>query len=293
MCCAEFEIRFSLPRRLTKQALRIRPWSATRREFPSMAVGYKSRLPAAAARAFDLGRGPIRATTCSIAVIFRSESKANRSVRFILPPQEKPNYSAQRASSAGTPWTGAGRFQYAGSIGPLPTNPDLQRQLLQLGSRLAQAFGLIGLFGVDAILAGNTAWPVEVNPRLPASAEILERSLGLNAIACHMDACQNGNIKISEIQSDFSPPNEGPRSHGKAILYAACDTIIDDRLLDRIREKKQRPRRSGDRRHPYARHSCPGGASLYSPFFAAGPNRQIVEQRLQSLAAEFLTAPAA
>src|SRR5205085_2528059 len=63
-------------------------------------------------------------------------------------------------------------FQYAGSIGPL----DCRREALEsLGQTLVDAFALRGIFGVDFLFDGDRIRPVEVNPRYPASLEILER----------------------------------------------------------------------------------------------------------------------
>lgn len=54
----------------------------------------------------------------------------------------------------------------------------LRRAFDEIGSILAAEFELAGLFGVDAIVAGDRVWPVEVNPRYTASAEIIERACG-------------------------------------------------------------------------------------------------------------------
>ena len=51
----------------------------------------------------------------------------------------------------------------------------------KLGTVLAQAFRLVGLFGVDGVLDAERFWPVEVNPRYTASVEVLEGATGLPA----------------------------------------------------------------------------------------------------------------
>ena len=54
---------------------------------------------------------------------------------------------------------------------------------------VSEQFELIGLFGVDFILDGDTVWTLEVNPRYTASVEIVERFTGKSAIAEHAAAC--------------------------------------------------------------------------------------------------------
>jgi len=85
-------------------------------------------------------------------------------------------------------------FAYAGSIGPLPLSDKLKRQLVRLGETLASAAGLIGLFGVDFVIRQGEPWPIEVNPRYPASAEVLESALGISAIALHVAACRGRQL---------------------------------------------------------------------------------------------------
>jgi len=119
----------------------------------------------------------------------------------------------------GTAWTGAGQFSYAGSIGPLASQPYLDQQWERIGAALARRFGLVGLFGVDAILAGRTVWPIEVNPRYPASAEVLERGLGVETVRMHLDACQSG--RLPEV-----PAPAAARWCGKAVLYAVRQIVV-------------------------------------------------------------------
>ena len=82
----------------------------------------------------------------------------------------------------GCRWAGATGFRYVGSIGPLEIDRGLRRQFQRIGDCLADAFDMCGLFGIDAIVSGTDVWTIEVNPRLTASVEILERATGLAAI---------------------------------------------------------------------------------------------------------------
>jgi len=90
-------------------------------------------------------------------------------------------------------------YRYSGSIGPLVLNESRYRTLRTIGDVLSRACGLVGLFGVDAILGADMIWPVEINPRYTASIEVLERASAIRtgkrrsrrllAIACHEAAC--------------------------------------------------------------------------------------------------------
>src|SRR6478752_5928272 len=82
----------------------------------------------------------------------------------------------------GEPWLGSHGFQYSGAIGPLPVSEFVRNTLEELGNVLAADFELIGLFGVDFILHGESVWTLEVNPRYTASVEIVERFTGVSAI---------------------------------------------------------------------------------------------------------------
>jgi predicted ATP-grasp superfamily ATP-dependent carboligase len=74
---------------------------------------------------------------------------------------------------------GAGPFQYCGSIGPLQLSETQRQALSHLGVVLAQRHDLRGVFGVDLVMDWrDRLWPVEVNPRYPASVEVLELATG-------------------------------------------------------------------------------------------------------------------
>ena len=113
----------------------------------------------------------------------------------------------------GKRFTGGKPFSYAGSIGPLTLTVEQQATLARIGSVLTGALGLRGLFGVDFVCQQDKIWVLEVNPRFPASAEILDRALGVSLVDFHCQACQ-GN-PIPEL-----PPPHDRLQYGKAILYA-------------------------------------------------------------------------
>ena len=120
----------------------------------------------------------------------------------------------------GTRWTGAPTFHYAGSIGPLRLTPRARAGIERIGNCLAAEYGLVGLFGVDLIRdRQGRYWPVEVNPRYPASSEVLELASGVSIIGLHAHACTEGALP------QFGPLE--PRGYnGKAVVYAPSDFVV-------------------------------------------------------------------
>ncbi len=124
----------------------------------------------------------------------------------------------------GAPWCGAVGFQYAGSLGPLPLKPETLSRFDEIGRCVAEAFPLQGLFGVDAVLAEEAIWPLEVNPRYTASVEVLERALDLQAVRHHIEACRDGLLPKWVSASARA-------TVGKAILFAQAPTTIPDAFV--------------------------------------------------------------
>jgi uncharacterized protein len=114
----------------------------------------------------------------------------------------------------GTRWLNAPPFRYAGNIGPIELPRAARDTVAKLGNVTGLACGLLGLFGIDFVLAGDTPWMVEVNPRYPASVEVLEIATGLNALALHRKAFD------SDVPSPV-PEEASSLVCGKAIVYAA------------------------------------------------------------------------
>jgi predicted ATP-grasp superfamily ATP-dependent carboligase len=122
--------------------------------------------------------------------------------------------------------TGTTPFRYTGSIGPVVLADEAFRNIAQVGRVFAKACGLVGLFGVDAILKSQDVWPVEINPRYTASIEVLEsasalrtsarRSRRLLAIECHEAACLFRQIPAPLGQSDEVLA-------GKLVYYSSRD----------------------------------------------------------------------
>lgn len=117
-------------------------------------------------------------------------------------------------------------FCYSGSIGPLALKPETTARFEQLGNALAAEFHLTGLFGVDAVLVAGEVWPVEINPRYPASAELMEWAAGISAVALHAAACREKTLP------SHAPAMLEDAWYGKTILYARQDAVVGAELAE-------------------------------------------------------------
>jgi predicted ATP-grasp superfamily ATP-dependent carboligase len=129
----------------------------------------------------------------------------------------------------GQDWNLTRPFQYVGSI--MPASGPLA-ELRRLGTLLQRQFGLVGLFGVDFVLAGDQMWVIEVNPRYTSAMEIFERSAGVNMLALHARTCSR---TLAILPSSSVPQPCRPRSTdspglalyvGKAIVFAPTKLTV-------------------------------------------------------------------
>ena len=105
-------------------------------------------------------------------------------------------------------------YRWCGNITPPRfAHAAFLEQARETCSRLARAFGLRGLFGVDFIWDGERAWTLEVNPRPTASLELFDGAA--DAFAAHL----RGELP------DIEPST---RTAGKAVLFATRDVTIAD-----------------------------------------------------------------
>jgi predicted ATP-grasp superfamily ATP-dependent carboligase len=110
-------------------------------------------------------------------------------------------------------------YRWCGNLVP-PRLPvaDLLHQARAICSRLARAFALRGLFGVDFVWDGKRAWTVEVNPRPTASLEAIEAAYGMSVFDAHLRGC------AGELPHRDTPS----RAAGKAVLFATEDLVVGD-----------------------------------------------------------------
>ena len=103
-------------------------------------------------------------------------------------------------------------FAWCGSHGPIQLPAPASDQVERTGTLIARQCGLRGLFGIDFIVDGETAIPVDVNPRYPASLEVLELAGGRSIFADH---CRIFGAHLPEL-----PNQRGQQTVAKAVLYA-------------------------------------------------------------------------
>src|SRR5262245_48999499 len=122
---------------------------------------------------------------------------------------------------SGDPAFGAQGFAYAGNL--LIPNPDarLLERLNLLAKALTQAFGLVGLNGIDFVLNGEQVSILEVNPRYSASMELVEEALKVPLLEWHTAGCRQQSLPMV-------PDRHDQNVFGKAIVYARRDGTLPD-----------------------------------------------------------------
>jgi predicted ATP-grasp superfamily ATP-dependent carboligase len=133
------------------------------------------------------------------------------------------NSSEERRSAN---FVGQSPFRYVGSLGPMVLEERHYQTIAQIGNAVARECGLVGLFGIDAVVNDRDVWPVEINPRYTASIEVLERASALRtqrrrprrllSLECHEAACCFRQLPAPLGQSDEV-------TSGKLIYYAERD----------------------------------------------------------------------
>ena len=111
-------------------------------------------------------------------------------------------------------------YRWCGNLAPPRVQAgELLEQARAICSRLAGAFGLRGLFGVDFVWDGEHAWTVEVNPRPPASLEAIEAAYGVRTFDAHLRGCAGELPRIDAVCSGAA---------GKAVLFATEAVSVGD-----------------------------------------------------------------
>jgi predicted ATP-grasp superfamily ATP-dependent carboligase len=153
-------------------------------------------------------------------IVQRQVQGVPHSASFIANGQAAQVFAVTHQLS-GDPAFGAHGFAYVGNL--LLPNPDarLVAQLNLLVTALTQAFGLVGLNGIDFVLDGEQVSILEVNPRYSASMELVEAACGAPLLAWHAAGCRRQ--ALPEL-----PKRHDPLVYGKAIVYARRDGILPD-----------------------------------------------------------------
>lgn len=130
----------------------------------------------------------------------------------------------------------AAEFQWCGNVGPTTLSVAVEHKMRRVGNVLKWKANTKGVFGVDFIVTEDERiFVTEVNPRYPASLEILEFSTGLALIEGHVRC-----FAETDAQASWSPDVEAPM-FGKAVLYSPENFILTADLSAEIKDYTEFP----------------------------------------------------
>jgi predicted ATP-grasp superfamily ATP-dependent carboligase len=120
---------------------------------------------------------------------------------------------------------GVSGYRYCGNILTAAGEDD---HLLDAARAVADVvcgeFELVGVNGIDLIVANNTPYAIEVNPRWCASMELVERAYGLSVFGVHASACRDGVLP----DFDLAKARGSAHAMGKAVVFARAAATIGD-----------------------------------------------------------------
>jgi predicted ATP-grasp superfamily ATP-dependent carboligase len=120
-------------------------------------------------------------------------------------------------------------FAWCGSITPVPLKDEILPTIRRIGELLAARSGLRGLFGCDFLVDEGLPWLTEINPRYPASTELIEHALQVPLLDWHRRAFVSSPSLAVPPSGDAPPqPLEGGTTNGKLVLYADRDVVAPD-----------------------------------------------------------------
>ena len=118
-------------------------------------------------------------------------------------------------------------FAYCGSVGPIQLHSTTEQNIARAGDCVAEAFKLTGCFGIDFIVDEDALpWLIEINPRITASAEVLELAGCIKSIVgLQIHSCSGSSVDLSATARAVV---------GKAIVYSDLDRTlqINDSLFE-------------------------------------------------------------
>ncbi|HEX5435614.1 MAG TPA: ATP-grasp domain-containing protein [Gemmatimonadaceae bacterium] len=124
---------------------------------------------------------------------------------------------------------GAHGFKYCGNILVAAGDPyvDRGRGLLERAMAVArvvvEAFGLVGVNGIDFIARQGVPYPIEINPRYTAAMELAERAYGLSVFEAHAAGCAAA-VPAFDLEREWRSGG----AVGKAVIYARHTIVLGD-----------------------------------------------------------------
>ncbi|MEW4488764.1 ATP-grasp domain-containing protein [Thalassoglobus sp. JC818] len=115
----------------------------------------------------------------------------------------------------GEPAANAHDFQWCGNIGPVTLSVELEHKMRRVGNLLKWKLGIVGIFGIDFIVTDDEdVYVLEVNPRYPASLDLLEFATCQGLFGLHVKCFDNS---VETADWTFQSENE---YFGKMVVYA-------------------------------------------------------------------------
>lgn len=110
-------------------------------------------------------------------------------------------------------------FAYAGACSNPHLEPGQQAQMEEIVQAVTRAFGLLGLNGIDFIMAGQTPYVIDVNPRPTATLELHDQAGQESLFAAHVRAC------TGDLGRPVARP-AGSRAH--AVVYTRSRLLVTE-----------------------------------------------------------------
>jgi len=90
-------------------------------------------------------------------------------------------------------------FGYCGNVVPIQINKAVADRCKGIVERVASHFNLVGSNGIDLVISREgIPYVIEVNPRFQGTLECVERTLNVNIVKAHVEACVQGKLPITE-----------------------------------------------------------------------------------------------
>jgi predicted ATP-grasp superfamily ATP-dependent carboligase len=120
-------------------------------------------------------------------------------------------------------------FRYGGAVSRIDLSLAVQQQIICAAELLAKQFGLLGLNSLDVIVQDDTAYILEINPRLSATFDLysadLYQGVGDNIMGIHLRvSLEAEKFPLKGIKKNFQV-NKHSTAH--AVVYAQEDTVLD------------------------------------------------------------------
>jgi len=112
-------------------------------------------------------------------------------------------------------------FGYCGNVVPLQVNKAVADRCKGIVEKVASHFNLVGSNGIDFVISKEgVPYVIEVNPRFQGTLECVEKTLDVNIVKAHVEACVQGKLPtLQKSPSAFCV---------RLILFAPQRSVVPD-----------------------------------------------------------------